>query len=160
MANFKSYAYDKQTGQWVPVGVSDESIPTKLTDLLDDETHRTVTDEQIDSWDSKAAIYRDTTQNWNSQNDLISENGALYVYDDYDTKTVDGKIINIPNIKIGDGKAYVVDLPFINSVGADMLEHMTNSILHVTSKEKEFWNNKVSAFISDKDAEILVLTTS
>ena len=37
----------------------------------------------------------------------------------------------VPGIKIGDGSAYVVDLPFVN----------------ITSEQVNFWNNKVNCYL-------------
>lgn len=51
----------------------------------------------------------------------------------------------IPGIKVGDGKAYVQDLPFIDQdLRALVGDHIANEFIHVTTKEKEFWNNKVN----------------
>lgn len=58
-----------------------------------------------DIWD----IQYGTTEHWNSQRDLVTEKGMLYVYSDY-SKTSDGK--NIAGIKIGDGTSYLIDMPF------------------------------------------------
>ena len=37
-------------------------------------------------------------------------------------------------------------------------EHILNTYIHVTQAEKEFWNNKVTAFIDPIDNENLVLS--
>lgn len=51
----------------------------------------------------------------------------------------------IPGIKVGDGKAYVQDLPFIDQdLRALVDEHIWNTLIHVTAEEKEFWNKKVN----------------
>lgn len=50
-----------------------------------------------------------TVSEWNAQTDLISEKNVIYVYSDY--QVVDGE--NIPAIKLGDGLAYLIDLPVI-----------------------------------------------
>ena len=85
-------------------------------------------------------IYYDTEANWNSQVELISEEGAIYIYaygtgDNIKTK-----------MKVGDGKAYLIDIPFLVDQPVSCLE-------------KELWNNKVSAFISPLNEEELVLST-
>lgn len=86
-------------------------------------------------------ILAHTTAEWQDLSNYQSKFGSIYIYTDYDVK--DG--VNIPAIKIGDGSAYVVDLPFM-SCG-------------VTEEEKDFWNNKVSAVIDPYDSENLVLYT-
>ena len=101
------------------------------------------------------AIYSNTTQSWNEQTTLISESGALYIYSDYNV--VDG--VNIPNIKVGDGQAYVVDLPFVSDdIRATLLSHINDSGIHVTVQKKNYWDNKVTAFIDSNDPENLVLS--
>ena len=92
---------------------------------------------------NKPNAYSKTTAEWNLEPTLISELNSLYIYTDY--KTVDGVVI--PGIKIGDGLAYVIDLPFATDVGG------------VTEEEKAFWNNKVSAFMDPYDLENLILST-
>lgn len=79
-----------------------------------------------------------STEYWNSTPSLISEQNTIYVYTDY-KQTQDGYYI--AGIKVGDGSAYVVDLPFIDTL---IEQHMTDATIHVTPKEKEFWNNKVN----------------
>lgn len=107
-------------------------------------------------------IYYGTTAYWNAQTGLVSEEGAIYIYSD--ASSVDGgsgNTVNIPGMKIGDGAAYVVDLPFMSGSDAAVVEnHIADSDMHTTSAEKDFWNNKVSAGISQSDPENLVLTNN
>lgn len=85
-------------------------------------------------------IYYDTEANWNDQTNLVSEEGAIYIYT-YGT----GDDIKF-KIKIGDGNAYLIDMPFVVDQP-------------VSGLDKEFWNNKVSAYISLLNDEELVLST-
>lgn len=105
-----------------------------------------------DKWKQKATellnqggatqeVFYDTTANWNAQTTLVSVRGAIYVYSDYST---DGQGRDVPNVKVGDGATFVVDLAFMNC--------------DVTEAQKQFWNNKVTAFMSEVNNEILVLT--
>lgn len=92
---------------------------------------------------------RDTTDNWNHAQGMIPLEGEVIVYNDYSqvTKVIDGvqKIVNIPAIKIGDGRAYVQDLPFVNEdLRIRIMEHIENPAIHVTAAEKLFWNNKIN----------------
>lgn len=108
---------------------------------------------------AKSQILSNTTAGWNSQPSLVSRKNFLYVYTDY--QQVDdgqGNMVNVPGIKIGDGNAYVIDLPFID---LKMEEHINDLSIHVTALEKAFWNNKVSAYIEyiDEDNLNLVLST-
>lgn len=92
---------------------------------------------------------RDTTENWNNARGMIPLEGEVIVYNDYATitKIVDEeeKTIIVPAIKIGDGRAYVQDLPFVNDDLRDqLLNHINNPEIHVTMAEKLFWNNKLN----------------
>lgn len=106
---------------------------------------------------SGAVVLSDTTENWNKQASLISELNTIYVYVDHQTKTdEEGKKIWIPGIKIGDGKAYLIDLPFSDEL---MIAHINDLGIHVTPEEKEFWNNKVRTYMDTVEGEQLVFTT-
>ena len=69
-------------------GISIKSVASALT-ILNDVTERI----------EKMAYYN-TVAEWDSQPQLLSEKGAIYIYSDY--ATVDNQ--DIPNIKIGDIK--------------------------------------------------------
>lgn len=86
-------------------------------------------------------IFSDTTENWNTQTFLIGKKDCLYVYTDY--KQEDGK--DIPAFKVGDGLAYLIDLPF---------SYMGN----VTEEQIAFWNNKVTAYMDTVEDENLILS--
>lgn len=96
-------------------------------------------------------IYYDTKERWATKTTLVSEMGALYVYSNYQQH----EGVDIPGIKIGDGLAFVVDLPFIDEI---YREHILNTYIHVTQAEKEFWNNKVTCFIDPNKADKLVFS--
>lgn len=93
--------------------------------------------------------YSKTKEQWNMNPTLISEKDVLYIYTNYKTIEKDGEEIVVPGLKIGDGKGYLIDLPFINSVDGEDLEqllmdHINNHSIHVTQEEKMFWNNKLN----------------
>ena len=100
-----------------------------------------------------AQILFGTTAEWNSQTGLVSGLNKVYVYTDY--KSVDGH--NIAGFKVGDGLAYLIDLPFADEIYA---RHVDNDIRHITQAERESWNNKNRAYISLSDPEHLILTTN
>ena len=92
---------------------------------------------------------RDSTSNWNAAIGFIPLSGEIIVYNDYKTinKEIDGEEVQvqIPGIKIGDGRAYVQDLPFIDEELRDkIMMHINNPDMHVTLQEKLFWNNKLN----------------
>ena len=107
--------------------------------------------------EARIKLKRDTTVNWNNARGFIPLEGELIVYNDYSTikKIVDGveKVIAVPAIKIGDGRAYVQDLPFVNDDLRDqILNHINNPEIHVTMAEKLFWNNKLNV---NDDSEVV-----
>ena len=99
-------------------------------------------------------VFYDTTENWNSKIDFIPKKGVLIVYSDY--QHLDD--CDVPNIKIGDGLAYLADLPFVSDDLRELLtNHIINTTMHVTAAERDFWNNKITCdvkLISDDDYRI------
>ena len=50
-------------------------------------------------------------------------------------------------------------MPFISeALSSLILAHISDMSRHTTDLEKEFWNNKVSAFFNDSERENLVLS--
>lgn len=89
-------------------------------------------------------VFVDTTANWNNKITYVPSAGTIIIYTD---KTViDNK--EIPGIKIGDGNAYCVDLPFITDEVAQIIaNHIQDNIKHITTEERAFWNNKLNISI-------------
>lgn len=95
-----------------------------------------------------------TTATWNSQPQLISARGYIYIYADY---RQNGQGQNIPAMKVGDGNAYLIDLPFVDSL---IYEHIADNIRHISQQEREFWNNKVRCYIDPEvQGDNLIFTT-
>lgn len=104
-----------------------------------------------------AAIHYGTTEYWNSQTTLIGEKSHIYIYSDY--ATIENTIV--PNIKIGDGTAYLIDNPFITDSIEDLLQlHIEDNVKHITEQERSVWNNKVSCHLSNDDSETVIFTTN
>lgn len=110
----------------------------------------------------------DTTAHWNAATTFIPLKGEVIVYSDYATETVNGVLVDIPNFKVGDGLAYVPDLPF---VGDDLREtlsaHLLNTAAHITPEERIFWNSKVRCYMGTQtedeaivENEELIFTTN
>ena len=107
---------------------------------------------------NSAKINYDTTENWNSRVDLISELGTIYYYEDYYTEIDEnGNEIKKPGVKIGDGMAYLIDLPFVND-HFDFYDHINNNNIHITQDERLFWNNKCRVDDSYINNENLIFT--
>lgn len=91
---------------------------------------------------SKASVVVDTTESWSHKPEYVPARGEIVVY--ADRNVIDG--VNYPGVKIGDGVTHVANLPF---VGDDIAEeitdaltaHVDNENIHVTSEEKERWDN-------------------
>lgn len=83
--------------------------------------------------DSDVVIH--TTAEWQALSSLVSQKGMIYIWSDY---KVEGGV-PIPAFKVGDGLAYVVDLPFATQA--------------ITPAQISAWNNKVSARVS---GEVLI----
>ena len=57
-------------------------------------------------------VHVNPTAVWNSTPQLIAKSKHIYVYSDYTTASGE----DVPGIKIGDGKAYLIDLPFTDEI--------------------------------------------
>lgn len=98
---------------------------------------------------TRIKLKRDNTQAWNSAIGFIPLEGELIIYNDYKSieKEIDGetRTVLIPGIKIGDGRAYVQDLPFIDEELRDkILMHINNPNIHVTLSDKLRWDDKLN----------------
>lgn len=104
--------------------------------------------------DGKVPVLYNTTATWNSQPQLVSAQGFIYVYTDY--KKNDQQQ-DIAGLKFGDGSAYLIDLPFIDEI---LYEHLNDNIKHITQQEREFWNNKVRCYADPNNPDKLIFTTN
>ena len=105
------------------------------------------------SHDGFAYITEQTTADWSANLTYVPLAGELCIWTDY--AVVEEQ--NIPAIKIGDGTTYAVDLPFLcDDIRAELEEHVNNTTVHITSTERNTWNDKLNAAIS---GEVLVLST-
>ena len=82
-----------------------------------------------------------TTEEWYEQYDFVPNNGDIIIYTD--KAIIDD--VAIPGIKIGDGSAYGIDLPFVaDDVATNLLEHISDTVCHITNTERLNWNNKIN----------------
>ena len=106
-------------------------------------------------------IHYGTTDQWNSQPDLIGKKGHIYVYSDFGETEIDGKKVAVPNIKIGDGNAFLIDNPFITASVDDIINtHISDTDIHITADERDFWNEKVRCYIDPDNPENVIFTTN
>ena len=106
------------------------------------------------SGSSVKEILSDTTAGWNADPGLVSQIDILYVYTDHFENEVNGETVYSPGYKIGDGNAYVIDLPF-TSLPFEL--HIADDVRHITAEERTFWNNKNRGYVVDGE-ETLYLT--
>lgn len=102
---------------------------------------------------SSDQIFCDTTANWSAQTTLVSIRNAIYIYTDHQTE----QGMDVPGFKVGDGLAYVVDLPFTD---VKYSAHIADTVKHITAAERAAWNDKVRCYLDANNAENLVLTTN
>ena len=122
---------------------------------------------------SRIQSKHDTTANWNAAIGFVPLKGEIIIYDDYDTIEYEVEDLGqvhtitkiIPGVKIGDGLAYVQDLPFISDELRDrLMAHIENQDLHTSLGEKTFWSNKINVddayeqIHDELEGEMLILT--
>ena len=79
---------------------------------------------------------------WQARLNYVPSKGSILIYTDKETLS-DNTIV--PGIKIGDGLAYGIDLPFVgDDIAEDLLNHINNTTVHITATERTKWNNKIN----------------
>lgn len=98
-------------------------------------------------------VYMDTTENWSRKITYVPNAGDIIVYTDKDQIVEeDQSITYVPGIKMGDGNAYVVDLPFVTeALERKLIGHILNSQIHVSSEDRTRWNNKLNFDIQGEE---------
>lgn len=96
-----------------------------------------------------------STVEWQARLNYTPNKGDILIYTDKETLT-DNTFV--PGIKIGDGLAYGIDLPFVgDDITEDLLTHINDTVKHITSAERTKWNNKITCEDTVSN-EILILT--
>ena len=95
-------------------------------------------------------VLRGTVEHWNEQADLVGKKDVIYIYTDWKEigETEEGEKVYAQGFKIGDGKAYLIDTPFMGDTGVT-----------ITESDVERWNNKWRGYIDPENFENLVFTT-
>lgn len=93
-----------------------------------------------------------TMAEWAEKPTYIPVKGEIVIYSD--RYTIDG--IVYPSIKIGDGNAYAVDLPFMTDAETNRIvgllnDHVENMLIHVSAQDRAFWNNKLNYEIDEEN---------
>lgn len=106
-------------------------------------------------------IHYGTTEYWDAQPSLVGEKSHIYVYTDYAVTKNGEESVLVPNIKIGDGNAYLIDNPFVTTSVEELIDlHINDTTRHITEEERILWNNKVRCYLSTSDSETVVFTTN
>jgi len=123
-----------------PAKVMSQKVVTELLDALGLEINSKVQSGTTAYWNSKPITF-------------IPREGDVYIYTDYETKEVGGITIDVPGIKVGSGRAPLIDLAFVGEKEKDMLlAHINDANSHITVQERDFWNNKINV---DDSAEVI-----
>jgi len=133
-----------------------QDAPSNLSIQMNDSSTNLGVQLQTGSSTVSKVVHTDTTEHWNAQPSLIAIKDHLYIYSDYDT--INGAYV--PAFKVGDGKAYLIDLPFVSGNNSRLSSHIEDTNIHITPEEREFWNNKVRCFISQGEDDTLVFTNN
>lgn len=104
-----------------------------------------------------AKLITNTTAVWQTKADFVPSRGTIIVYSD--RNVINGSVY--PGVKIGDGQAYVADLPFVGEeiteqIIEDLNQHIADQSVHVTSEERAYWNGKLNA---ELDGENLIFSS-
>ena len=108
--------------------------------------------------DDRITFIMKTKQEWQLQGREISQRGVFYIYTNNEIiEDENNQQIQVPGIKIGDGLAYICDLPFITDyLSQVLLNHINDRVAHITQGERQFWNNKVTSYINKENPNNLV----
>ena len=109
----------------------------------------------MDMVNARISHKSDTTEHWNAARTFVPLKGEVIIYTDHGQ--IDdgyGNMINVPGIKIGDGSAYLIDLPFVGAeqryaILQELREHTENFSIHVSMEDREFWNNKLNYTVNN-----------
>lgn len=103
----------------------------------------------------RTEVLRGTCDYWNNQRHLVSRRNVIYLYTDYikNTDPETGEVTYNYGLKIGDGLAYLIDIPFVGGVGSSISQEMI-----------DFWDNKWRGYMdvttTGVDDENLVFTVN
>lgn len=83
-----------------------------------------------------------TTNEWNARINYIPNKGDILIYSD---KAILNDNTTVAGIKIGDGLAYGIDLPFVgDDIAENLMGHINNTTIHITAAERTKWNGKLN----------------
>lgn len=99
-------------------------------------------------YQTRLLMRHDLTVNWERAVNFVGLAGEIIIYDDHDSIGEGVNKINVPGIKVCDGKTKIKDLPFIDDVtNAILRAHIADSTIHMTVEEHQMLkdhNNKLT----------------
>lgn len=103
-----------------------------------------------------------TTTEWEQRSSYVAPAGTIIIYTNHGTYTMNNSTITVPGIKISDGLAYVVDLPFVGddvaaTIRNELNNHINDDLRHITNEKRTFWDNKLNCDINN---EVLIFNRS
>ena len=91
-----------------------------------------------------------TQEDWLNRADYIPKKNEIIVVTDKYIRIEDGITKFVPGIKIGDGNAYAIDLPFVTDGVEQKLDaHIADRNVHISASDRMFWNRKLNFTIND-----------
>ena len=100
-------------------------------------------------YDDTATIIIKSAQAWPEYDHAISNLGTIYIYT-YENES--------PKVRIGDGGAYICDLPFTTDTISNKIDnHINNETIHISQEQRQFLNDKVTAYVHPDNQNQLVL---
>lgn len=100
--------------------------------------------------DIKSTFQFGTAEYWEEHPEIIAADNCVYFY----TRAEKIGDYDIARMKIGDGESLLKDLPFLDEL---YYQHINDNDIHVSSDDRERWNNKFRAFALP-ETESLILT--
>ena len=91
-------------------------------------------------------VSENTTAGWAEIPTYVPKRGEFIIYTDYSE--------NGPGVKVGDGLAYVADLPFIGDSRFE--DHINNKVVHITAEERTYWNDKLNCLMNEPNEELIL----
>ena len=108
----------------------------------------------IKTLETRIKLKRDTKEHWDNASGFIPFEGELIVYEDYPGNYPDltseltlvgtSEDMVVTGVKVGDGKTYVQDLPFIgDDIRDKLIKHISDMEVHLLVGDREFWDTKI-----------------
>ena len=123
---------------------------TRLKHLLEfGERFLNITDshnERITALENgQGGILVGTTAEWEANPTFVPDAGTIIIYTDY--AVLDDK--DVPNFKVGDGNAYLVDLPFSqDDLRAVVAAHIADNNRHLTAEDRTKLSESVTVSVN------------